>query len=507
MFTLHELAKQLGRNESNILIYKDIKLQDVFFLSQNKSLSTNHLYVTKASALPNYNLEEISLAVIEDIPLTQQCNLNKCNVIIFPIKTCIFELFNLVKELFTTKNEFFRQSFYLYDQLLKSKSLLDVINHGEDLLNNPIIIIDESFKVIEYSKKIPVTDEIWVKNIKNGYCSYEFVSEVNKLKTFKEAPVTDEPFAVTCHANKITKRVSKLFIDNNLRGYMIIPECNHPLSAKGLTLIPTLNKIISHQLEKTVHVHNYQELEEKLIVDLLENNIKLTEELNDRLKSCRLSIHTYKFLISISTNPGKKQRSQTTSLQTKLSDLFSNVKQLIYKDQLILLISYKTKCSIDKIKQEKFISLLKERELCGIMSDCFTDLSELHLHFIRNLKGLEIGKTLERNSVLLIYNDLKFYHFLDDFPDKTKLLNYCHPAVLKLLSYDRENNTDYYNTLLAYLLNNQNAHTTAEKLYIHRNTMKYRLKKIYELIDLDLKEGETVFQIAYSYKILTYLNE
>ncbi|MCD8502844.1 MAG: hypothetical protein LRY71_15765 [Bacillaceae bacterium] len=91
-------------------------------------------------------------------------------------------LFNTIKHPISYRNLFFRRSYRLYEQLLKSKSLLEVINHGEDLLKNPIIIIDENFKVIEYSKRIPLTDDIWVKNIKNGYCSYEFVSVVKKTE-------------------------------------------------------------------------------------------------------------------------------------------------------------------------------------------------------------------------------------------------------------------------------------------------------------------------------------
>ncbi|WP_438823690.1 helix-turn-helix domain-containing protein [Bacillus sp. JJ1764] len=78
---------------------------------------------------------------------------------------------------------------------------------------------------------------------------------------------------------------------------------------------------------------------------------------------------------------------------------------------------------------------------------------------------------------------------------------------MTLLNYDKENNTDYYETLQAYLLNRQNLNETANQLFIHRNTIKYRLNKINELSKIDLTNGETVFQLAYSYKILHYVRK
>ena len=465
----------------------------------------NCLYVTHFSELQNHTIPcDMSFVIIEDIPFTD--TYKHYNLILLPKETCIYELFNRLKQLFSNEYQFFEKSYSLYNQLLKSKSLLEVINHAEDLLKNPIIIIDESFKVIEYSKRIPLTDDVWVKNIKNGYCSYEFVATVKKLKTFKEAPISDKPFAVTCHANKINKRVSKLFMENKLRGYIIIPECNYPLLQEDLKLIPILNNIICNFFSRQTQLHHYQELEGKLIIDLLEQKIQSKKELEERLKLTHLSLKKYKFILSVQSDGIKNSHASQTPIHSRLTNLFPNAKQIIFKEQLLVFISFKEIHMLEDNKGE-LKKILNERNIRGILSDCFTDLSDLNIHYQRNQTGLKLGRLLDRQGSLFTYNDFKFYHLLDDFPDKSRLIDYCHPAVLKLFAHDQQNQTEYYQTLLAYLWNNQNLNVTAEALFIHRNTMKYRLKKIYELIDLNLKEGETVFQIAYSYKILIYLQK
>ncbi len=60
---------------------------------------------------------------------------------------------------------------------------------------------------------------------------------------------------------------------------------------------------------------------------------------------------------------------------------------------------------------------------------------------------------------------------------------YCLKNIGALLEYDSVNNSGYFNTLHTYLDSNCNGHETAEKLYIHANTLYYRLKKIESLID------------------------
>ena len=54
-----------------------------------------------------------------------------------------------------------------------------------------------------------------------------------------------------------------------------------------------------------------------------------------------------------------------------------------------------------------------------------------------------------------------------------------------LLSYDAANGTNYYEILKQYFRNNFNIQKTAKALYIHRNTLTYRLQHLKELLKFD----------------------
>jgi purine catabolism regulator len=59
-----------------------------------------------------------------------------------------------------------------------------------------------------------------------------------------------------------------------------------------------------------------------------------------------------------------------------------------------------------------------------------------------------------------------------------------------LQEYDREHHGDLVRTLAAYLRHGGNATRTADALYLHRNSMRYRLARIHALTRLDLDDAD-----------------
>lgn len=63
----------------------------------------------------------------------------------------------------------------------------------------------------------------------------------------------------------------------------------------------------------------------------------------------------------------------------------------------------------------------------------------------------------------------------------------------ELIAFDAENNTNLLHTLQVYFAENGNFKGTAQKLFVHTNTLRYRLKKVEEILNVDLqKPGEFV---------------
>ncbi len=60
--------------------------------------------------------------------------------------------------------------------------------------------------------------------------------------------------------------------------------------------------------------------------------------------------------------------------------------------------------------------------------------------------------------------------------------------VERLEAYDRDHGSDLIRTLRVFFAANANASEAADRLYLHRNSLPYRLSRVQELTGLDLKD-------------------
>lgn len=88
--------------------------------------------------------------------------------------------------------------------------------------------------------------------------------------------------------------------------------------------------------------------------------------------------------------------------------------------------------------------------------------------------------TIEENiiGILLESNEEK----------KEKVLAYCKKKINPLEEMDQKKGTDYVHTLAVYLENGNDLLHSAEKMYVHRNTMINRMKKITDLLGVDIND-------------------
>ena len=80
-----------------------------------------------------------------------------------------------------------------------------------------------------------------------------------------------------------------------------------------------------------------------------------------------------------------------------------------------------------------------------------------------------------------------------------------HPALKILQEYDLENNSDLYKTLYVYLKYSKKQTAAAEALYIHKNSLSYRINRIEELTNLDLDDNDVFYSLIHSFTINQYL--
>jgi purine catabolism regulator len=95
----------------------------------------------------------------------------------------------------------------------------------------------------------------------------------------------------------------------------------------------------------------------------------------------------------------------------------------------------------------------------------------------------------------LYFGDLNVYRLLFQLEYSPDLASFCQETIGKLIEYDRAQGTDLIETLSSYFAHKSNLSQTAEALFVHRNTLLYRMERIREISGLDLDNPETRLSI------------
>jgi purine catabolism regulator len=124
---------------------------------------------------------------------------------------------------------------------------------------------------------------------------------------------------------------------------------------------------------------------------------------------------------------------------------------------------------------------------CGIGTPA-DDLSLWQLSFRQAGQALDMARRLGERKPLF-YMDLSVYRLLLQFEDSPDLKAFLQETLGPVLGH--ENADEFLATLEEFFAHNGNLSQTAEALFIHRNTLTYRIERMAEAFRLDLGNPDT----------------
>lgn len=104
--------------------------------------------------------------------------------------------------------------------------------------------------------------------------------------------------------------------------------------------------------------------------------------------------------------------------------------------------------------------------------------------------ALEVSTRLAGRPAIVWYEDVALYVLLSRFSNQSQVNRWREQTLGRLITYDRNNDTELVKTLEAYFDANQNSQQAARDLFIHPKTLKYRLRRIEEIVGIDPFEGD-----------------
>ncbi|SKB80119.1 PucR C-terminal helix-turn-helix domain-containing protein [Lachnospiraceae bacterium] len=141
----------------------------------------------------------------------------------------------------------------------------------------------------------------------------------------------------------------------------------------------------------------------------------------------------------------------------------------------------------------------------GIGSEC-EYLEEVVVSRREAAEALKITSVFIEDARVHFYEDQGIYTLISRIPQGRFLDDFVEHHIGKLIRYDEMQDGHLCETLENYLAHNCNAMETAEAMFLHRNTLRYRLNKIRSLIDKDLDQLDVCLELWMAFMIKRYRN-
>lgn len=388
--------------------------------------------------------------------------------------------------------------------LVRQKNYQEVVNQAWMAFHNPMILFDGNNKVLGISEQYDsdALDTEWNYLCKYGYSSLNAIQHMryNYGNLNFDRPGF-QPFQFSGSALLAYSGVSYCMFCNEVScGRINLLEIDRKLNAGDYQLLDKLGSILEPSLGQLYYEAFLRN--SNVFFSILFGKAYDEDKLHLQLNYQQWSLDdTYQLALVqiIADNKGRDFNNQINVLLHTILQQQPNCVAL-RKSPFILILS--NKIISEDPSMMHFLKMMSETNplQIGFSLPCHGLLQTSYL-FEQGKTALACG--IRRKS------EGKFHYFFDNAIDYiietaplANCVHACHPAVYDLWNLKMQNGDEMFDTLKGYLDNERSVTKTAAELFIHRNTIIYRIKKIQEFLRDDLNEPYIRHYIRLSIRVL-----
>lgn len=363
-----------------------------------------------------------------------------------------------------------------------------------ELLNNPITIEDADHKLIAYSSHGESTDPARWSTIMGRRVPEKVLTRLWKEGIFQRLLTEDRPVHIPAFDDVgLGKRVAiAIRKGDDLLGYIWAQEVNRPISTTDDEILRQAARAAVPRLVQRQGKRKAEEQRRKeFFWELLLGNHTSEAAISRKAESLHMDL-PQPYQICIIDAPGGQ-------LERYFYPIIIRDKLLSVTDgtQLILLMGKRQTKEQDKLNQatEQFLHELRDKweqeghsgKLLAGYGQILTSYVEIGRSYREALQVVQMKRIFQTETEQIYgYHDLGIYRFLLRLKQWGDGEGYENIRLRRLKQYDRDNQTNLLETLETYLDAAGKGNVTAQQLHIHINTLSYRLRRIEEIMRVNL---------------------
>ncbi len=475
-FLYTSLSNRYKNVIKRVKIDEYMELASVGYLHPKGTFDTDILYFDIGADMGNIH-NDIKVCLVTSY---ERVNLfPKCNIIMMESMENVLSAINVANRVFIKMAKWERD---IYKALASNQSPQKIIDITAKLVKNPMYISDSSFKMIaRWGDEMGEANSTWRYQIKYSYLPYtvtedliesgeieEFYGKKNAWVVRGSVAFPNLPF-VSKSIQKDGKHFGNFFI---IEFYKRLNDCDLEVADKLGDILSVAKFGEKNYLESSTLYHSH------FLAELIEGSIEDNQIVRDQVRALGWNMNDKYFLALYNT-----VEDDIAICNHLIAMITSNIDAqcLIYKDRVLAVVN----CERDS--EEKFLTHIKSMEddfnrSVGI-SECYKNFLDTAQYYDQACFALEYTPKEGKSKAIMYSNKFAadVIRRIDDYMP-------THYAVDLLHEYDIKHNSDLCKTLYKWIAHDRNTVATAESMYLHRNTLMNRLKRIEEIMGINLDD-------------------
>lgn len=376
----------------------------------------------------------------------------------------------------------------------KDKNLKSVIELIGVRYNCSLIITDVLFRPIEFYSNMGIQSKDIEKICNNCQSHYINYNHTNFHTSFQLDSTVDE---------NIMLQVVSLNFNSHKFGFVIAIQMKNEnlVSLETLDQIAETIKIYLQLFSPSQSNINYEFNYVDALVGGKQKNIELLSDYNNKTLSYK-KIDTMALIQSLDKNIDLSDEQYIIQVFNNIKyqlKMYNFINAVSIQDDKIIILLFDTqktkqpKILLSKLGNEILTNLKNNLSISAIIgfSENISSIKEINKIYNHYKDNLLIAKSIYPSKNIFWQKNIYFAdlcsNVLNNLGDTNRLTNEFMDILNPLLDYDKKHNTDFLSTLQIFLLDCHcsSSQEASKKLFVHPNTVNYRIKRIKEILGYD----------------------
>ncbi len=476
-------------------------IQDIRFAGEEQTLTPNHLYIGRADDFRRYEKipEQISILCLGELP--QRAD-ERYAYAAGDAGDSLISLFNRLQDVFLLFNNWERT---LHSLLERQAALNEFLDASAEIIGYPLDVIDVAESTLAVTKTGDPGDVVW-REVCEGFVHADTLSNDSiKAERIIQNSVPVEYYSTVSRRNLLTMAVR---IQRHVVGFLsahMPQEGETSFGRDTIQLLSFLERFIAWRMnEDDFHRLSRGWVFEYILLELIEGRLVDSEDIRGREQMLTFSTDGPKKIFVFTPRGRTADDLELDHLRAQLETMYRSFHGIIYQGSVVAIdleASIAAKHSSDPL----FIKWLLTNDLDCSVSNFYTELSDTSIYYTQALKARFYGGTLNPKKRIHYYWDCALEHSFEIIAGQMDLRSLIHPTMKGILM-QLKSTPFLLETLRSYLRNERNISQSAQELFVHKNTMNYRVNVLREkMAGCDLDSYDDRSRLLYSIDILEYM--